>query len=534
MARLLAAVWIMINICPLFAAEAEVVAGLGGVSYRALLIACDDFVTYPSTAPNSHNNLLAIEMILERDPRGFTIRRQDGITQSAQALAAAIQWAFRDADDNDVSYLYMSTHGLFDENGGSPRGALILSDGAEEAVLTAGELRAMLDPIPGDKVLLIDACYSGALIGKGVSPGEHPERITEIVAGDRYKALVSSGGSEPSWYWRGGVESQPLGSSYFTAALAQGAGMYGEYPADRDRNGAITLAEMNSYLRISCAASSVQCSAQEDPFVLFEYDPLAQADDSAPLSGFVFDRVTLSEGFSEMKFSFTVRESTRIGYQLVTMRDGVWDWTRARMWLDSMECPDTLDGSVRPGRKSRSINIDGIDASTWGYVLLNVVRFGDDGNPVVRASRVIAVQPSVGNPRLSVRVTSSEASPFIHGNGDIEIFVGHALPCSLSIKIENEDGSFSRWLAVSQPTRPQGLSPEGSLFYWNGRNAAGMDAPPGEYTVTVTARVGGRAYQASAKLTIGAGYHIFGNGITLPPSFILNPVSFGIASAQAR
>ncbi|MDR1570142.1 MAG: caspase family protein [Oscillospiraceae bacterium] len=521
-----------------YAAGAESQRKEYDVRYRALLIACDDYITYPDTAPTSHNNLIAMEALLENDIRGFTISRQDGITQSAAAFAQAAASAFRDADEDDVSYIYISAHGSFDDQSESPNGGLILSDGAEEERLTVGELRGILDKVPGVKMLIVDACYSGAIIGRGMAPDsginldgssapDAPERgvaalhtreavdttnnINDIISGTSYKALVSSGGSEPSWYWRGSESGPPLGSSYFTAALAQGAGLYGEYPADRDRDGSITLAEMAAYLRIACAASTVQSLPQDDGFVLFKYDPLAESCELSALTGFVFDRVTLDADHSAMDFSFTVREPTRVGYQLVAMKDGVWDWAQANVWLDSQECPDTLDGSVQIGRKKRTIQITDITPRDWGYVLLNVIRFDAEEEPVVCASRVISVQPQEGDPGLRVasllweatRPALQESPPqFDPADGDLPIFVSHSFPCSLTLSVAAEDGTIVRWLAVSQQTRPQGLTPDGSLFYWNGRDASGDMAPPGLYIITARTSVGEQTFRAQTAIVI--------------------------------
>lgn len=476
-------------------------------AYRALLIACDEYVTYPDTAPTSHNNLLAIESVLERDTRGFTIRRQDGITQSAEALSAAIQYAFKDAVEGDVSYLYISAHGNYSAGSRNPRGEIILSDGCDEAAVSARELQDMLDPIPGVKLLIVDACNSGALIGKGFSLDDMPRDADKLFAPPSYKALVSSGGSEPSWYWRTDSGGPPLGSSYFTMALAEGAGRRGEYAADRNRDGSITLDELYRYLRVSYAAATAQVQPLGDNFVVFQYDQSARSEADAPLSGFVFDRTVLNAESPVINFSFTVSKPTRVGYQLVFMRGGVWDWREAEVWLDTDDAPLSQAGggagSVTIGRKRRSLSLSNVAENDWGYALLNVIRY-ENGQPIVCASRVISVQPMTGDPGLDVKAVAAggEAGEFYPGSGPLTVWVGHSLPVSLTVSVVriDEDGEpikTVRWLSVNQATRPQGLPTGGSLFYWDGKDQNGEAAEPGSYRIEVSSRVGRNDYSAS-------------------------------------
>ncbi|GHU70874.1 hypothetical protein AGMMS49992_03930 [Clostridia bacterium] len=480
-------------------------AGSPSPIYRALLIACDEYVTYPNTAPTSHNNLLAMESLLENDTRSFAIRVQDGITQSAEALAAAIRYAFKDAAESDVSYLYISAHGSFNSDvadAESPEGELILSDGMEEARVSATALQSMLDPIPGIKLLIVDACNSGALIGKGISPNDEPDRLPELFSSDNYKALVSSGGSEPSWYWLSDSEGPPLGSSYFTTALAEGAGYRGEYAADRNRDGSITLEELYQYLRVSYAAATAQVKPLEDDFVVFQYDLMEDAKPDAPLSGFVFDRTTLDASSPRIHFSFTVSEPTRVGYQLVFMRDGVWNWQDAQVWLDTDDDSVTEHGLVSPGRKQRSLSLTNVSESDWGYALLNIIRY-ESGQPIVCASRVISVQPLTGEPHLSVALPTQATDEYDPTGPPLTVWVGHSFPCTLTVTVKQLSTDRTvRWLSVNQPTRPQGLSPNGSLFYWDGMDQNGARVEPGDYLITAAARVGQKGYSASYKISI--------------------------------
>ena len=156
---------------------------------RALLIGVDDFVSRPSIYPASTNNVFAMQAALQASSIPFeTIMIPDVPVTDEAALAELIASTFADADADDVSYLYLCTHGEYDGKQGSEP-ALLLSDGVKEGRLTPAALEAALNKVPGVKVILLDACYSGAFIGKGVR--EQPKKLCFL--GDQYKVIASSG-----------------------------------------------------------------------------------------------------------------------------------------------------------------------------------------------------------------------------------------------------------------------------------------------------------------------------------------------------
>ena len=191
--RLMSVLLVVLLCCPIFAVRAEKITANGRVN-RALLVGCDRFPT--------HNNVLRMADALSGGTLNMQtlVTREDGLS-SASALVALIRETFADADADDVSYFYISTHGLWNTavNGLM---TLLLSNGESEEGITAYELRRVFDTIPGKKVLLLDACHSGAMIGKGVE-----KSFENLFAGDNYYVVCSSGGEEESWYWSGEVLS---------------------------------------------------------------------------------------------------------------------------------------------------------------------------------------------------------------------------------------------------------------------------------------------------------------------------------------
>ena len=76
---------------------------------------------------------------------------------TASGIDGLIQTTFADAQPQDISIFYYSGHG-------SSGGNLLSRD---KVVYTPARLRAQLDAIPGRKVILVDACFSGGLLDDG-------------------------------------------------------------------------------------------------------------------------------------------------------------------------------------------------------------------------------------------------------------------------------------------------------------------------------------------------------------------------------
>ncbi|MDR0898224.1 MAG: caspase family protein [Oscillospiraceae bacterium] len=467
--------------------------------YRALLISCDEFVTAADMAPIGRRNLDMMETILSQDARGFAIYRQYGITTSAEALEAAVRYAFADAQEGDVSLLYLHTHGEFDATYNNPEAVLLLSDGAVEARITAQALRALLDTIPGTKLMLVDACHSGALIGKGLSPAIGPSRVTSVIEGGDYRALVSSGASEPSWYWRETSESAPVGSSYFTTALALGAGYLGRYAADANRDGTITLGEMYRYLWTNHASSAVQMLPQDDAFPLIVYDGIIVDDVRGELGNFVFQSTQLDPENPLLTFSYTAMTATRVAYQITWLEEGRWDWQSSELLMDETDSPT---GDVTPGRKQISLDLSEILPEGWSYAMIHVMTQGSDGSdrlPFLYASRVLSARHSQGDPELSLQAAATFRRSY---RREMSLFVAHAIPVNLTVTIHDEVGQVVRRLSISKPSRPEGLSPAGSLFYWDGMNDQGMPVPAGRYRAEAYTRLGGQAFRAECWVNV--------------------------------
>ncbi len=173
-------------LCLLFIPLLGMDGGPGEGITRCLLIGCDRFVTMPATEPAGANNVDTMEALLKDfTPKGTKIRRKVNGPGTVKEFERLVKKTFQDAKDSDTAVIYLSTHGQLQEEGDQRRMSLLLSDGTDEERLEPQKLRKILDKVPGKKVLILDACHSGAVIGCG---GDWPNQFFED---DTCRVLVS-------------------------------------------------------------------------------------------------------------------------------------------------------------------------------------------------------------------------------------------------------------------------------------------------------------------------------------------------------
>ena len=451
---------------------------------RALLIGCDYFVTQENTYPAADHNLHMLADALSADRRRYAlIRSYSGTIASIDAFEEAVLSAFQNCSPQDTSLLYISTHGVFLEEADPPLTGLYLSDGQQETVLDAARLQQILNTVPGKKVVILDACNAGAVIGKGLAHGTG----SVFLSGPDYKVLCSAGGSEASWYFQGGADAA-VGASYFATVLSDGLGARGDPAADQNADGMITLAEAYNYLRDNYAASTPQVYPQDDSaFVLFSYDPLRPRKIAKAVTGVTFEDTLLTAGQCEVSFSFTVQRQVELYYQIIYHRDGAWQFGQAQQFQDS----EQTDGTVLPGRKIRTLMLN-TPPDAYGYAMIQLITL-EDGQPVFQGARLLCVQPTAAEVHLNVLTEPA----FFPGLGEeMHILVQIDVPCGLTVNILDSSGRTVRRLSYEAPSRPQQLSPPGCTYYWDGRMSSGESAAPGEYTVQVKVRLNEEQYAA--------------------------------------
>lgn len=449
---------------------------------RALIVTCDRFLSQTDTTPAAQENARLLAEALSADRRGYAVIRTECDTiGSVEGLAKAVQETFAGAQDGDLCVLYISTHGVYNPARSNLTAELLLSDGQTEEGLTPQALEGMLAAVKGTRVLLMDACHSGAFIGKGLSGFADAVPLT----GSPYKILCSAGGSEDSWYWRSDGGETLHGAGYFTSILTRGLSADAGYPADADQDGRITLREAFLWLRGHYAASTPQVYPEaDDTFALFEYS--ASGDSDAVMTDIAFEETVFSGSVSSIRFSFTLRQPMRVAYQLVYLVRGEWDFPNAALINE----PETL--AAGDYERQLRLHLADEDTDASGYVMLQIFSVGEE-RPVLHESRLISVLPMDSDIALSVECRSA----FRQGSGrEFPVLVRHDIPCVLTVQVQNIRGETVRYLAYDQASRPQRLVPDGTSLYWDGLLADGRPAPAGYYIIRVQTEAGGDIRQA--------------------------------------
>ena len=345
-----------------------------GVS-RCLVIGYDDFVSMPDTAPCSANNAeIMTALFLDFVPDVRAVVRRVNEPGTVDGLETLIRETFRSATPDDTSYLYLSTHGVTWEEEEGTGMALMISDGAREEALAPDRLRAILDGIPGKKVLILDACHSGAVLDDFAEP--------------EYTVLASCAAEEDSFFWFTD-NSEESGTGYFTTAL-EGA-LRASYPeqVDADGNGEITLGETLDRIGAIYGASHVQgSSGNRDRTVFFLPEDRGTRERILALA---FDPLIREEDTLTLPFHFEVTGDTRLEYRIVLKTGSRWDFGHFATMPDQ-ERTGTVRGLLSPGIKDRKIRISAANLGEEGEALLQIISLrGLHGQvPVLEGTWVIS------------------------------------------------------------------------------------------------------------------------------------------------
>ena len=339
---------------------------------RCLAVGCDRFRTMEDTTPCSANNVeIMAAVFADFLPEAEIIRRSGG-PGTVGAFERLIQETFREAAEGDISYLYLSTHGVAWQEAGKTRAAFLISDGQEEEALEPERLKEMLDRIPGDKVLILDACHSGA--------------AAEEIAGEAYRVLASGGREEDSYFWID-PNRREAGTGYFTSALEGALRASGRTMIDPDGDGSVTLKELRNRMDEIYGASTMTCGGEAET-ALFRLRESAEAPER--ILALAFDAPAAEDERLSVGFRFTIREATRLEYRVVPRKDGNWAFADA-MTLPDRERTGTVRGLLSPGEKTRTIRISRASLGGEGEALLQIISLrGLHGQiPTLEASRVI-------------------------------------------------------------------------------------------------------------------------------------------------
>ena len=261
--------------------------------YRALVIGEGSFPDAGlDELPGKRDVALMVRMLSSvRGPADTGWAVQSATDLTAEQIHAAIQSAFAGAVDGDVSLFYISTHGdqEFEIDGrySGYAGCLMtypdprFDNWYDRNALTLGRLAGWLCEVPGQVIVMIDSCGSGAAIygAAGVSapaisaedfdnvheidaPAFSPEAFDQAVVDafrdvdkgvlgpgqgafvleNKFFVLTASAYRETGW-------SNKNKYSYFTKWLTDGIKVKGKMPADANKNTYATLDEVFNFIR---------------------------------------------------------------------------------------------------------------------------------------------------------------------------------------------------------------------------------------------------------------------------------------------
>jgi len=219
-------------------------------TYRALLIGQSHYQT-AAVLEGTVNDVRSMQTVLSSFPdTPYSLSIKKDLT--ADQILREIADGFAQAQPQDVSLLFYAGHG---EKGGS----LIGIDGLN---VSPSALKSCLDQIPGRKILIVDACYSGAMIGRSLSEtgpqdftsaflSAFATRTRSTLAADEYYVMTAASGSQSSAEIMNGSRSYGV----FTTMLTRGCGydyltdsacsLY----ADADQDSVVTFEEAYQYAK---------------------------------------------------------------------------------------------------------------------------------------------------------------------------------------------------------------------------------------------------------------------------------------------
>lgn len=224
--------------------------------YRALIIGEQNYAPTVETertgSVKSVEGVMSLLNSMSFDGSGFAVST---LMDASRDLAlSTVRKVFADAREDDVSLVYITSHGFY-------RAGMTFFVMADGSVLSAQDLEQALRRIPGDVVLLVDCCGSGGVLGEAGGPEDLLEGVTGVfqgtvggasVRGSKYRVIASARLDQDSY--RIGFAGEESMSTVFARALCDAAGWNldlnapSALNADADYDGRITLDELDSYL----------------------------------------------------------------------------------------------------------------------------------------------------------------------------------------------------------------------------------------------------------------------------------------------
>lgn len=234
-----------------------------GRKYRALIIG--NQFTGEGDLERPGNYLSAAHMrrvvsSMSKTPYSITLKKD----RTASQILSDISYAFGAADSDDISMFIIATHG-------TSTGKIC---GVNNSNLTPTQLRNALDKIPGKKILIVEACHSGKLIGKGANETSEDQFARQFnssfisafrsnaeeksnLAASNYYVITAAAGNESSWVYNNGTVMYNH-MTYGCGYRLQNDSFLNYLPADANSNSVLTLHEVYTYTNEKVLAIDIQ------------------------------------------------------------------------------------------------------------------------------------------------------------------------------------------------------------------------------------------------------------------------------------
>lgn len=493
-------------------------ASAATTSYRALCIGNEDYGG-GNDLKGPANDAIAMMNVLKKDSNyknvyGYKNIRSTGNKLTGDALlnttatfAQLVERAFKKSTASDVNVFYFSGHSSgVDKNG---EAALMLIGNGK---VTAKQLKAALDTAKGKKVVILDICNAGNLIGKGAETGqEFIDAFTSEVsrdgkAGDLaasgYYVLAASSGTEYSWSVQSPSNALFKESSrvmgVFTSKIAQGMGdkdVNYRIMADANVNGKVTLNELMDYARNNNRWTKAQMYPENSNLTIFQYTvknstkPLFTNVSVSPMSG---------GSSTTYKMTFDLAQKSTITYGIAAF---VYD--PVKYPNSPIDYAATVDTASLAAGKAKQIKWNSANAASSipkNSDLYFYLKASDMAVPVAF--------PFVYNTAKSSIGVKSASSLKVGGGREAAITVTYTSSCTLNVNVYNSSGKKVRNLATNDPTFMYGRTQDEdrekkNMYYWNGKDDSDTSVPAGTYTIKVTGKTGaGATNTVSCKIKI--------------------------------
>lgn len=452
---------------------------------RAFILTNDVFRTKDSLAPSGKTNSRLLEEILSSDKRKYiSVTKFANTPFSESDLDREISISFSRARDNDISLIYISTHGLLNEDDSF---SFFLSDGEDEKLVSGDVLIRTLSRIRGTKIVIMDCCNSGALIGKGfyfANINYFNERLkksglSKSFAGGKIKFFVSAGAYEPSYIWTSSRASE--GASHFVLALYNALSEKAAFKADFNRDGRVLMSELEKYLNLNYGLSTSYAYPANDDFAIIEYETPAKKA-SLTISDFEIESRSFSKSSREISFSYRLNKAAKIGYQLIYQSNDGWNFNKTQL-IRAEELDDEAD---TPGFKEVTLEIKEMPSELHGFVHLQLVEIDGKKLRPLNGTLLAVLAQSYEEAYIEVpkELTLSQWE-----KNELPIAISYFVPFKFRINILNSSGERVASPFIDEITRPHNFLQEGMLLYYDCKNSKGEMLKPGLYQVELVVDV---------------------------------------------